>query len=121
MTKTLRTIEFKVRLTEAEHARISQGAEDCGLRRADYVRYSLFGPAGSDKVPFHKHLKEILFALSRLGDNVNRCMHIIHRAEKNGTLNAAQFKAMHEAITAGLEQWKAPKKTWLRMLRELGK
>jgi hypothetical protein len=118
---TMRNIEFKVRLSPDEHDRLIKAAEECGLRRADYVRYSLFGPSGSDKVPYYRELKEILFTLSRLGDNVNRCMHAIHRSEKKDTLSPAQFKAMHEAIETGLKEWVEPKKTWLRLLKELRK
>ena len=116
----MRNIEFKIRLSESEHARLKKAADDCGLQLADYARYSIFGPSGTRRVPYQAQLKDALYALARISDNINRCMKAVHRAEKAGMLDKHQLKAMHDVIRGALAEWQEPREKWQATLRNFG-
>lgn len=117
----MRNIEFKVRMSPAEHAKMVAAAEACGLDYAPYCRYLIFGPSGSDKIPHQDRLSKIAYDLSRISDNINRAMYALHRAEKSGLLSAAEFVEMQTVLEESLPAFSEPRAKFLALLKEFKK
>ncbi|MEP3632194.1 MAG: hypothetical protein ABJQ23_09775 [Shimia thalassica] len=115
---TLRTTEFKFRLSEEEADILQNNAGDHRLTKADYVRQIVFGPGAKNGLPNGPKLQSIAQKLAGISNNLNQCQAAINSAQANGKLSPDQFAAMHKAISHGLEAWVEP----LEELRaEIGK
>lgn len=108
---------FKMRLTDSETDKLKTWSRENELSQADYARFMIFGRTAFVP-PNGSKLEAINRQLVGIAANINQCQRSINEAHRSGTLNAAQFDRMGEAITAGISAWTEP----LAELRnELGK
>ena len=114
----MRNKEFKIRMSPAEHAKMVAAAEACGLDYAPYCRFLILGPSGSNRIPHQDRISKIGYDLSRIGDNINRAMHAIHRAEKKGILSVAEFERMEAVLAEALPAFEEPRAKFISLLRE---
>jgi hypothetical protein len=96
-----------MRLTQDDAQRLKTWAHESELSQADYARFMIFGRT-TYAPPNASKLEAIARQLGGIATNINQCQKSINEAQANGSLNAAQFEAMHKAIAEGRKQWSEP-------------
>lgn len=108
---------FKMRLSEAEHAQLTDVAIEHGMPMADIVRILTLGPEAADRLPSRDLLKQILRQLTGISTNLNQAQKAINEASKADILNEAQVAEMYKAIAVGHKNWVEPKDQLIKFMK----
>jgi Bacterial mobilisation protein (MobC). len=95
-----RTRRFEMRLTEAEHARLSKMERTLGMNRADIVRHRVFGRTAqvADARILMKQLDGLGAELGRAGNNVNQLARHANTLNRLGSLTPAALAGIDGAL-----------------------